>query len=126
MKTRVIEVVINLLNQVDFKELETKTIKAQLALMRKLSNKQKESIELQQKILESYGIEPKNGQYVWTKHPEFENINKKIDQVINDDITKELKGLLNYMSEDEFINSTKKNLQPAQVLFLEEYLVIKP
>lgn len=123
MKTREIQVTINLLNLLDFKELETKSIKSLMSLMKKLSEKEKESSELQIKILQAYDVKMENNNYVWKGHEKEEEINKKIEEVLNDDMYKEIKPLLNFMTDEEFISCAKDKLNLAQMMYLEEYLV---
>lgn len=124
MQTRIIPIVNNLINKLDVRELDNESIKKVMKLGEELSKIEQDNINLQKKILSSFGIEEKGGQYNWVGHKQESLINSKIEETLNEDIYKQLKPFLNFMTEDDFITSSKANLETGQMRFLKMYLVL--
>lgn len=106
------------ISKISVEELKT-TLKLQKALTAEIDNFQ----ELQKKIIESYGVEAdEKGTYSWAKHKKEKEINEKVNELFEGDITIDEK-VLNYMNEDTFFRATAQAMNLQEVSLLSDILV---
>lgn len=80
-----------------------------------------EGNQLRIEVLKKYGVEEKDGTYTWSNHPQFEEINKDIDELFLRTDVGEI-APIKFLTMKELVDATT-DLPLGIIVTLQEWLV---